>query len=85
MMQEDQKGGTPPSPRGDGVTFHFACEDFDTAYKEFKSRGVKACRPLVGNGLKYTIVTDPDGYRLFFESRSGEPTSSSFEEIFDDG
>ena len=83
MMQEDTKSIIPQSGLGAGVTLHFSCNDFDAIYREFRARGVKACKPLVGNWLKYTIITDPDGYRLFFESPSDEPTSKCFDEIFE--
>jgi len=44
------------------------CEDAIALYHEFRSRNVKVSRPFVGNGLWVTSVTDPDGYRLEFES-----------------
>jgi len=37
-------------------------------YREFISRGIKARRPFVGNGMWVTSIADPDGYRLDFES-----------------
>ena len=42
-------------------------------YRELVGRGVEARRPSVGNRLWVTQVTDPDGYRLFFESPTDAP------------
>jgi lactoylglutathione lyase len=72
MLQEywrdGQRGGAPDGPLGQGVSICFMCADALTIYKDLISRGVAAQRPYVGNGLWVTSVTDPDGYRLDFES-----------------
>ncbi|HUS10024.1 MAG TPA: VOC family protein [Pyrinomonadaceae bacterium] len=72
MLQEywrdGQRGGAPDGPLGQGVSICFMCADALTIYKDLISRGVAALRPYVGNGLWVTSVTDPDGYRLDFES-----------------
>lgn len=72
MLQEywrdGQRGGAPDGPLGQGVSICFMCADALTVYKDLISRGVAAQRPYVGNGLWVTSVTDPDGYRLDFES-----------------
>lgn len=72
MLQEywrdGQRGGAPTGPLGQGVSICFMCADALTIYKDLISRGVAAQRPYVGNGLWVTSVTDPDGYRLDFES-----------------
>jgi hypothetical protein len=41
-------------------------------YRDLKSRGIAAERPMVGNGLWVTNVIDPDGYCLVFESPTQE-------------
>jgi catechol 2,3-dioxygenase-like lactoylglutathione lyase family enzyme len=72
MLQEywrdGQRGGAPDGPLGQGVSICFMCADALAIYKDLVSRGVSAQRPYVGNGLWVTSVTDPDGYRLDFES-----------------
>ena len=72
MLQEywrdGQRGGAPDGPMGQGVSICFECADALAIYKDLISRGVGAQRPYVGNGLWVTSVTDPDGYRLDFES-----------------
>jgi lactoylglutathione lyase len=46
----------------------FQCNDALALYREFKSRGIETrTRPFVGN--KWVVpLTDPDGYRIDFES-----------------
>jgi lactoylglutathione lyase len=72
MLQEywrdGHQGGTPDGPLGQGVCICFMCADALAIYHDLISRGVAAQRPYVGNGLWVTSVTDPDGYRLDFES-----------------
>jgi catechol 2,3-dioxygenase-like lactoylglutathione lyase family enzyme len=72
MLQEywpdGQRGGAPDGPLGQGVSICFMCADALAIYKDLVSRGFTAQRPYVGNGLWVTSVTDPDGYRLDFES-----------------
>jgi lactoylglutathione lyase len=53
---------------GEGVSICFICDDAIAFYREVKARGVDAKRPFVGNGMWVTGMTDPDGYRLEFES-----------------
>lgn len=72
MLQEfwrdGQRGGAPEGPMGQGVSICFMCADALAIYHDLISRGIAAQRPFVGNGLWVTSVTDPDGYRLDFES-----------------
>lgn len=72
MLQEFRSDAehtnTPASKVGVGVSINFICSDALTIYREFKSRGIEAGRPFVGNAMWVTKVTDPDGYELYFES-----------------
>ncbi len=61
-----------------GATVCFQCSDALALYHAFLERGVEATRPFVGNGLWVTTVTDPDGYRLEFES----PTDVEEETVY---
>ena len=63
---------------GVGVSIYFICEDALAIYREFTSRGVKAGRPFVGNAMWVTSITDPDGYKLFFE----RPTDVAEETVY---
>ena len=73
MLQEYRKDRRPDGKLGQGITICFLCEDAVAFYREIKSRGVDAQRPFVGNSMWVTSVTDPDGYRLDFESKTDVP------------
>ena len=80
MLQEYRPGRRPDATPGVGVTICFMCEDAIALYKEFTARGASPARPFVGNRLWVTSVTDPDGYRLFFESPTDAPEESEYQE-----
>lgn len=63
---------------GEGVSICFMCEDALAIYRDFISRGIQASRPFVGNGLWVTSVSDPDGYKLEFESPTDVPEETEF-------
>jgi catechol 2,3-dioxygenase-like lactoylglutathione lyase family enzyme len=80
MLQEfappGDEGHKPEHTRGNlgpGVSICFQCADALALYHEFTSRGIRAERPFVGNRMWVTSLTDPDGYRLFFESPTDAP------------
>ena len=72
MLQEVSGEGhdswTPKGIVGEGVSLYFICLDALVIYREARSRGIQAETPFVGNGMWVTGVTDPEGYRLYFES-----------------
>jgi lactoylglutathione lyase len=72
MLQEFWKEGhhanVPEGKLGQGVSVCFICEDALALYREFIARGIQASEPFVGNGMWVTSLSDPDGYRLDFES-----------------
>jgi hypothetical protein len=86
MLQEYKKdsqhpnSGRPEGKLGQGVSVCFQCVDALALYREFKSRGVEPKRPFVGNAMWVTIVGDPDGYKLDFES----PTDVAEETVYAD-
>ena len=84
MLQEFRKEGpdswVAESKVGVGVSISFQCRDALALYKEFKSRGIEAKRPFVGNGMWVTSVQDPDGYKLEFESLTDVPEETVFSE-----
>ena len=65
---------------GQGVSISYQCKDALVLYREFMSRGVKATEPEVGNNMWYTIVADPDGYKLDFESATDVPEDTKLSE-----
>src|ERR1700761_9139617 len=62
---------------GAGVSIWFQCADAIALYHEFRSRGVEASEPQVGNGLWDTMLADPDGYKLNFESPTDVPEETT--------
>jgi catechol 2,3-dioxygenase-like lactoylglutathione lyase family enzyme len=70
----------PSTPvKGEGVSICIMCEDAIALYRELDGRSVDASRPFVGNGLWVTSVTDPDGFRLDFESPANAPEGTQYE------
>lgn len=68
VLADGRQAGAPDGPFGQGVSICLFCQDTLSIYHDLTSRGVSATRPFVGNGLWVTSMTDPDGYRLDFES-----------------
>jgi len=63
----------PGGQVGEGVSICFTCKDAIAIYRQMLDRNFKISKPFVGNGLWVTSLSDPDGYRIEFES----PTSLS--------
>lgn len=81
MLQQFPDEGRPKEPLGTGVNVCFQCQDALALHREFKSRGIQARRrPFVGNRMWVVPVTDPDGYRIEFESPTDAPEESELEE-----
>jgi lactoylglutathione lyase len=84
MLQEFWKDGqhmnVPAEKLGVGVSICIICEDALALYREFKACGLAASRPFVGNGMWVTSLTDPDGYRLDFESYTDAPEETEYAE-----
>jgi len=82
MLQEFWKdgrpGGAPAGMLGQGVSICFMCADAIAIYHEALARGLQPARPYVGNNLWVTSLTDPDGYRLDFESPTDVPEDTVY-------
>jgi lactoylglutathione lyase len=82
MLQEFRKEGhnswKPASKVGEGVSIHFLCEDALAIYREVTSRGIKAKNPFVGNGMWVAALSDPDGFQIFFESKTDVPEDTEY-------
>lgn len=82
MLQEFRKEGLnswkPSCKVGEGVSICFMCEDALTIYREATSHGLKAKNPFVGNGLWVVSLSDPDGYRIDFESPTDLPEEREY-------
>jgi lactoylglutathione lyase len=87
MLQEywrdGRPAGAPDGPLGQGVSICFMCADATAIYRELVSRDIAAQRPFVGNGLWVTSVSDPDGYRLDFESPTDVPEDTIYSDALE--
>lgn len=85
MLQEFVKEGhgglRPEGTLGQGVSLCFQCEDAVALHREFRSRGVDAAEPFVGNAMWVTVLSDPDGYKLDFESPTDVPEETKLSEV----
>lgn len=80
MLQEYRKAFLPEEKLGVGVSICFTCDDALALYREFRSRGISARRPFVGNSMWVTSLSDPDGYRIDFESYTDAPEETEYAE-----
>ena len=85
MLQEFRKEGhdswIPKGKLGEGVSLCFMCEDAVAIYHEVGARGIEASEPQVGNAMWVTSLTDPDGYRIDFESFTDTPEETKLSEV----
>ena len=82
MLQEFRKEGhdawVPESKVGVGVIVAFICEDAPAIFESARARGIEASRPVVGNAMWVTSLSDPDGYRIDFESGTDVPEETTY-------
>ena len=81
MLQEYLAGRRPEGVLGQGVSLCFQCEDAVALYREFRARGIDAKEPEVGNSMWVTVLSDPDGYKLDFESVTDTPEDTKLSEL----
>jgi lactoylglutathione lyase len=80
MLQEYKPEFRPQGKLGEGVSVCFMCRDALAIYREARTRGLNPSRPMVGNTLWVTSFTDPDGYRIDFESPTDLPEETEYSE-----
>jgi lactoylglutathione lyase len=80
MLQEYQKERIPSGKRGDGVSVCFQCSDALAIYHTAAARGIKTKRPFVGNAMWVVAFSDPDGYKIDFESPTDVPEETEYSE-----
>lgn len=82
MLQEYRTEGhgawVPRGKLGEGVSIFFICKDALAIYRDATARGIQASVPSVGNGMWVTSMTDPDGYRIEFESPTDVPEETVY-------
>ena len=80
FWREGPHQGRPEGKLGQGVSVCFICEDALAIYREVTSRGINASKPFVGNAMWVTSLSDPDGYRIDFESPTDAPEETEYSE-----
>jgi uncharacterized glyoxalase superfamily protein PhnB len=83
MLQEYLPAKIPTTKRGEGVSVCFQCRDALAIYHEARARGLDPKTPFVGNGLWVTGFTDPDGYKLDFESPTDVPEETVYSDVME--
>jgi lactoylglutathione lyase len=72
MLQEFRKEGhdswKPTAKVGEGVSICFQCRDALALYRDATAHGLAAREPFVGNAMWVVLLSDPDGYKIEFES-----------------
>ena len=81
FVKEGHGGRRSDGVLGQGVSLCFQCEDAVALYREFRSRGIEAEEPFVGNSMWVTCLRDPDGYKLDFESLTDVPEETKLSEV----
>ena len=76
--KDGRPGGWPTGPLGQGMSICIMCADAIAVYHDSRARGLKPETPFVGNHLWVTSFTDPDGYRLDFESPTDVPEDTVY-------
>ena len=76
MLQE--RHDTSPAKPGEGVSICFQCTDALAIYHQARERGVESKRPFVGNAMWVVVFTDPDGFKLDFESPTDTPEEAEY-------
>ena len=81
LMLQQHRPGQYSDKKGEAVSLCFFVDDAVEYYRTLSARGAKAAEPFVGNRLWVTSVTDPDGYRLDFESPTDVPEETRLSEM----
>lgn len=68
----------PDRKPGLGVSIVFICADALAIYHEVIARGIAVAEPFVGNRMWVVSFSDPDGYRLDFESVTDVPEETRY-------
>ena len=63
---------------GEGVSIYFICEDALAIYNHIISNGLPTSEPMVVNNMWVVGVSDPDGYKIFFESPTDVPEETMY-------
>jgi lactoylglutathione lyase len=84
MLQEYRAKGLEAAKSagkfGNGVSVCFQCKDALAIYREITARGIETKEPFVGNHMWVVGMSDPDGYRIEFESPTDVEEETKYSE-----
>lgn len=80
LMLQETKNDYNGEQRGNGVSIAFQCVDALALYHEFTVKGIEIKEPFVGNNMWVVAFTDPDGYKLDFESQTDVKEETTYSE-----
>jgi lactoylglutathione lyase len=79
MLQEPRnKEQFKETEKGKGISICFQCKDALALYHEFIKNKIEIKEPFVGNNMWVVCFSDPDGYRLDFESATDVPEETTY-------
>ena len=79
MLQEFRPESSLSAAKlGQGISVCFQCRDAIAIYNEALTRGLQPRTPFVGNQMWVTVLNDPDGYKLDFESPTDVPEETEY-------
>jgi catechol 2,3-dioxygenase-like lactoylglutathione lyase family enzyme len=81
VLRQESSPLAHPDRRGQGVNIFHLCEDALSFYREVTARGIRVSEPYVGNRMWVAGLTDPDGYRLSFESPTDVPEEKKLSDL----
>jgi lactoylglutathione lyase len=79
FRRKGEESGRPEGALGQGVSVCFMCENALAIYRDAVAKGLAPQRPFVGNSMWVVSFTDPDGYRLDFESVTDVPEETEYD------
>ncbi|MEK7475410.1 MAG: VOC family protein [Candidatus Coatesbacteria bacterium] len=79
-VRDDGTVGEEPARVGEGFSVCFTCKDALALHAEFTGHGLTTDEPFVGNHMWVVGLTDPDGYRIYFESPTDVPEETFLSE-----
>jgi len=79
MLQEYTPGHEPNGELGSGVSICFMCKDALGIYRDAIAKALSPRKPFVGNSLWVASFSDPDGYKIDFESPTDVPEDTEYD------
>lgn len=78
IMLQEYRQNPQTENLGEGVSVYFICEDALAIYNHIISNGLSVSEPFVGNNMWVVGLTDPNGYKILFESPTDVPEETTF-------